>query len=152
MKPVSQTIAKPRVVVAEHTGELRVALVRSLAEAGLAVTEAHDGRELLDLLQSATPGFFRLVVTAQLMPKLAGLECLALAGSRAPFVIISPGPDAVFHAAAAKLGAAAVVEKPFDLAALADLVMTLVRRGLDGPSPTRAHDEARATVSLRRNG
>jgi two-component system OmpR family response regulator len=131
MKVQSQTIVKLRIVVAENDPSFRAALVAGLHEAGFAVSEAHDGGELLDLLQMTAVGFFRLVVTAQRLPRLSGLECLALAGARAPFVIVAGESDPGFHAAAAKLGVTAIVRKPVDLDLLVELITRIVRRDLD---------------------
>jgi two-component system phosphate regulon response regulator OmpR len=138
MKVESQTILKPRVAVAEDDPNFRAVLVAALHHAGFAVTEAHDGRELIDLLQSTSPGFFSVVVTDQQMPRHSGLECLALAGARAPFVIVSGKSDPAFLAAAARLNAAAVVRKPVDVELLVQLVTNIIRRGLEeGRTPQR---------------
>lgn len=139
-------LARPRIAVAEDDPDFRGVLVACLHHAGFAVTEAHDGRELLDLLQSAAPGFFRAVVTDQRMPRLAGLECLALAGARAPFVIVSGENDAGFHAAAAKFGAAAVLRKPVDLDTLVAVVSRLVTGDGSGVVDVRSTREARRGV------
>ncbi len=132
-KTDSQTMAKPRVAVAEDDPVLRSAVVAARHEAGFAVTPAHDGRELLELLQSVSPGYFRLVLTEQRLPRIAGLECLALAGARAPFVLVTGEDDPALHAAAAKFGAAAVMRKPVELTAVVALATQIIRRNLDEP-------------------
>ena len=142
MKVVSQTVAKPRIAVAEDDPDFREMLVDALHQAGFAVSEARDGRELLELLHGSARGHFHLVVTDQCMPRLAGLECLELAGSHAPFIVVSGESDQTFHAAAARLGAAAVVRKPVDLASLIELVTRLVRNEIDA----REDDDAQRSV------
>jgi DNA-binding NtrC family response regulator len=131
MKTPTPLVTKLRIAVAEDDPDTRDMLVECLHAAGFAVTEAHDGHELLELLESAAPGHFRTVVTDQRMPRLHGVECLALAGSRAPFVIVSGEDDAAFHAAAAKFGAAAVLRKPVDLAHLIEVVTRVAHREVD---------------------
>ncbi len=131
MKPVSQIVKKPRVIVAEDDPDCRAMLVTCLHQASFVVTEAHDGRELLELLQGAEPGFFRLVVTDQRMPHLSGVECLALAGARAPFVIVSAEDDAQFLDAAERFGASHVLRKPIDLASFLAIVTETVGRGIE---------------------
>lgn len=126
MNSHSQTIPKIRIAVAEDDQDCREMIVEGLRDAGFAVTEAHDGGELLDLLQNTAPGFFKVVVTDQRMPKLDGVECLARAGARAPFVIVSGENDPGFHAAAARFGAAAVLQKPVQIPRLIDVVMDVL--------------------------
>jgi DNA-binding NtrC family response regulator len=116
----------PRIAIAEDDAGFRKALAARLRTAGYMVTEAHDGAELLHLLQSTPAGFFQLVITDQRMPRMYGLEILARAGARAPFVIVTGVEDAAFHAAAARFGAAAILRKPVDLEVLLDVVQDFV--------------------------
>ena len=142
MSSHSQTIPKIRVAVAEDDPDCREILVEGLRDAGFAVTEAHDGGELLELLQSTAPGFFTVVVTDQRMPRLDGVECLARAGARAPFVIVSGENDPGFHAAAARFGAAAVLPKPVQLSALIDVMMDVIHRDLQKKKTRPVHGGA----------
>lgn len=110
--------------------------------AGYIVAETHDGSELLDLLQSTPPGFFQVVIADQRMPRLFGLECLARAGARAPFVLVSGIDDPQFRESAARFGAAAIIQKPVDLAALLAVVAEVLSaetvRKKSVPPPPRA--------------
>jgi DNA-binding NtrC family response regulator len=128
-----------RVLVADDDDAFRTLLAERLRRAGYAVTELHDGRELFDVLTAARPGFFRAVVSDHRMPGLFGLECLALAGSRAPFVIVSGTDDPAFHASAERFGAAAVIPKSTDLEEIVKLVLKLAphSRSTGGFRPIR---------------
>jgi CheY-like chemotaxis protein len=117
---------RTRILVADDDASFRALLAERLRRAGHAVTESHDGRELLDVLNAARPGFFDAVVSDHRMPGLFGLECLALAGSRAPFVIVSAVDDPLFYASARRFGAARVVSKQIDLDELVAIVRDLV--------------------------
>jgi CheY-like chemotaxis protein len=114
--------APGRVLVADDDDAFRALASEKLRRAGYEVTETHDGRELLDALLAVHPGFFQIVLSDHRMPGFFGLECLARAGSRAPFVIVSGANDPVFHEAAHRFGAAAVVSKEIDLDELVALV------------------------------
>jgi CheY-like chemotaxis protein len=115
-----------RILVAEDDDGFRAALAMSLRMAGYVVTETHDGRELLDALNATPSGFFDLVIADHWMPRVHGIEALAQAGRRAPFVILSGAEDPVIHASAEKFGAAAVVKKPVELPDLLDIVRGLL--------------------------
>jgi len=117
-----------RVIVVDDDDEHRAWLVHRLRMEGLVVHHATSGRELLDMLHAVRPGYFDAVICDQLMPGLRGTECLALAGSRSHFLIITGSRDEGIDAAAKQFGAAAVVRKPLDAAALADLVHSTCRR------------------------
>jgi DNA-binding NtrC family response regulator len=122
--------ARIRVAIAEDDQDLRSALAACLRAAGYLVTETHDGRELLDVLQGTPPGFFKIVIADHRMPRLRGLECLERAGGRAPFVLVSGTEEPSFRASAARFGAAAVLRKPVDFDALLLLVRDLLVREL----------------------
>lgn len=130
-----------RVLVADDDEAFRALLVGKLRRAGCEVTEIHDGRELLDALQSVRPGYFRVVVSDHRMPGLFGLECLARAGSRAPFVLVTGSDDAAFHESARRFGAAAVVSKQASLDHVVTVVLDLAAGGpvrAKAPEPPHA--------------
>jgi two-component system OmpR family response regulator len=118
------------VLVAEDDEGFRTVVAACLQAEGYLVTEAHDGRELRDALDATPPGFFDLVVADHRMPIVSGLEVLAQAGARAPFLLVTGANDETFHSSAQKFGAAAVLQKPVDL----DELVVLVRRLLPGAS------------------
>jgi CheY-like chemotaxis protein len=118
--------SRTRVIVADDDADARAMMQSMLTGSGFEVTLAHDGRELLELLDRVPPDWFRLVVADHKMPAMFGLEVLARAGSRAKFVIVTGSTDPIVHAAATTLGARAVVIKPVDMPMFLDLVDDLL--------------------------
>lgn len=119
---------RPRVLVAEDHGLLRRAIRIALERDGYDVVEAADGLELLQNLQetslSGEPAP-DLILSDQGLPQATGLavlEGLREAQWPLPFVLMSGALDARVEAEAYRLGARAVLEKPFDLQALRDVV------------------------------
>jgi DNA-binding NtrC family response regulator len=128
-----------RVLLAEDDRELRWLIARTLRQEGLEVVEVHDGLELLDrvgvaLLDNLELDSIDLIVSDVHMPGWSGLEVLAglnSAGCRTPVVLITAFGDAEIHAAARRLGAIAVLDKPFQLDDLRTLVVrTIEQRSL----------------------
>jgi CheY-like chemotaxis protein len=115
----------PRILVGEDDDDLRRVIATSLEMAGYAVIEARDGAELLDFLCATAPGHFGLVICDHRMPGPQGIECLSMARSRAPFVILSGHIDEEMRAAAERFGAARLLQKPVDLGLLLELVEQL---------------------------
>lgn len=116
-------VDKVRVVVADDDDDWRDLLAGSLERAGYSVQQVGDGLELRTLLEAAeeqgtSPD---LVVSDHLMPHLTGLEVLAWAARHAPdlpFIILSALAVPYIREPALRLGAAAVIEKPIDVALL----------------------------------
>ena len=126
---------RPRVLVAEDDFEMRELLVLTLNEAGCEVVEARDGVDFLRHLESFLldpPGEaaalgeepcprYDLIVSDVRMPGASGLEVLRgeaalnFCGPRPPVIVITAFGDDEARAAAAQLGAAAFLEKPFDM-------------------------------------
>jgi len=114
---------KTRVVLADDDDDWRDLLAGSLEQAGYAVEQATDGRELRAMLEAAeaagsTPD---LIVSDHLMPHLTGLEVLAWVSrhaNRTPFIILSALAVPHIREPALRLGAAAVLEKPVDVETL----------------------------------
>ncbi len=95
---------------------VRIMLFLTLANAGHTVIEAHNGREGLDLFQTANVD---LVITDILMPEKAGFEVLMKLREKhrsMKVIAISGGGmhnDANYLVMAKLVGAARVLEKPF---------------------------------------
>jgi DNA-binding NtrC family response regulator len=111
------------VLIAEDDAEMRAVVAESLRRGGYAVTEACDGADALDCLGTCIDRDARpdVVIADVRMPHLTGLHLLASIHELAappPVVLITAfgGPD--LHAAAMRLGAVAVFDKPFDVDAL----------------------------------
>lgn len=122
-----------RVFVAEDHALLRRAIKVALERDGYEVIEAQDGEELIQLLHEAAlagdppPD---LIVSDQGMPRATGLDVLN--GLREaqwplPFVLMSGSLDPRVEAEAYRLGARAILEKPFDLRALRSVVREALR-------------------------
>jgi CheY-like chemotaxis protein len=93
------------------------------------VIELSDGNELLDhlrrLARPESNGSVALIITDHRMPGATGLEVLAhmrRVGLGIPLILITAFGEPGLHAEARRLGAAAVLDKPFELE---DLVATV---------------------------
>ncbi len=119
-------------VVADDDAAFRRMLARALEVADLEVIEVADGLELVDLLERAAAGEAErpsCIVADIQMPGCSGLR--ALASMRRlhldiPTVLITAFGDEATHALAERLGAAAVFDKPFDLAEVRRCVVDLL--------------------------
>jgi CheY-like chemotaxis protein len=122
-----------RVLLAEDDPELRWLIARALRNRGFDVLEVADGSDLLDqvglaLLETYELDSIDLIVSDVRMPGWSGLEVLAgltSAGCETPVVLITAFGDPEVHAAARRLGAAALLDKPFDLDDLCNLAARL---------------------------
>jgi CheY-like chemotaxis protein len=134
------TPRRPRVAVAEDSAELRKLIATTLRGDGYDVVEAGDGVELIARLEalSGRDGPARdaveLIVSDLRMPGLSGMEILGAIRDgnwRTPFILITAFGDQETHDVARELGAAAVLDKPFDLQEL----RTLVRASVPAATP-----------------
>ncbi len=125
----------PHVLLAEDDAGFRELLASELCDRGYRVTALKDGRELLRrLIRSlGAPGDHGvdapdrpdLVVSDVRMPGYDGLavaQALDRAGEEIPVILISAFADDELRARAAQAHAFAVVEKPFEIDALLELV------------------------------
>ncbi len=116
----------PRVVVAEDQPEMRALIANTLRRQGYEVIEAIDGSMLLDILietldNTVNPQIPDLIVTDIWMPGCSGLEVLARLRRfdwSTRVIVITAFGDETAHTEARRLGAALVLDKPFDLATL----------------------------------
>jgi UDP-3-O-acyl N-acetylglucosamine deacetylase len=114
------------VLVVDDEPEIRTSLRGILAEEGLRVLEAEDGRQALDVIHRESP---ELVILDIWMPEVDGLQLLQhLQGDASPAVIMISGHGNIETAVkATKLGAFDFIEKPFSLEGL----IRVVNRALD---------------------
>jgi CheY-like chemotaxis protein len=113
----------PRILLADDDAELRELLAYALRADGYEVTVAADGVQLLDLMGPTLLGQTdsvpaEIVISDLRMPGLTGLSVLG--GLRdldcqLPFILITAFGDPDTHARARRLGATAVLNKPFEL-------------------------------------
>jgi two-component system, response regulator, stage 0 sporulation protein F len=119
---------RARVLVAEDDAEMRAMLTTVLRREGYLVHEAADGTALDRFIRGVARGEELdpdLIITDIRMPGLSGLEVLQ--GLRqgdwaTPVVMITAFGDEATHAEAHRLGATAVLDKPFELDEFLDLV------------------------------
>ena len=108
------------VLIADDDEAMRSLLGASLRGQGFEVAECKDGRELMHLLQSEAQGVRTpsLIVSDLRMPGVTGLDVLHWLGRtlpQVPVILITAFGDAQTHRRAKALGAAAILDKPFDL-------------------------------------
>jgi two-component system, response regulator, stage 0 sporulation protein F len=120
-----------RVVVADDDPDLREVIAEALRVDGFEVIEAANGAQLLDLVgptllggpEGGAPA--ELVVSDLRMPGVTGMSVLGGLRDlpwRPPFILITAFGDAETHAEARRLGASAVLDKPFEMRVLVRLV------------------------------
>jgi two-component system, response regulator, stage 0 sporulation protein F len=114
------TSGPARVLLAEDDSELRGLLALTLRADGLQVSEVEDGAQMIDALTPGPDGSsgFDLVISDILMPRHDGLDAVARlrwTDQKVPVIFITAFGEDRTHQLAARLGAVAVFDKPFDL-------------------------------------
>lgn len=115
---------RPRILLAEDDGDMRALLASFLRQAGYDVVECRDGIELLDKIEGYGPPDeqtdFDLIISDICMPGVTGLSLLE--GLRQweelrplKMILITAFGDEQTRERARRLGAVAVLDKPFDL-------------------------------------
>ncbi len=125
-----------RVLVVDDEGPIRVAIRRYLERRGWTVEEAKDGREALERLGLDGAGRFRadfydVIVTDLKMPGVTGIEIhdrLAAASPESVAKLVMITGDTVSPEVAEFVGRLRqpLIQKPFDMRALADLLDRIV--------------------------
>ena len=129
-----QTNRTLRNLLAEDDREMRALLSSGLREAGYFVDEAENGMDLLaklarSLLGLPDGGPIDIVVTDIRMPGFSGLEVLAALRNTdhsVPVILITAFGDEQTHELAGRLGANAILDKPFDVGELRSVVSSVV--------------------------
>ncbi|WP_303722953.1 response regulator [Malonomonas rubra] len=115
----------PHILLAEDDEALRDLLDFTLTRAGYLVSCCTNGLDLLERLAEGDP--FDLVITDLRMPALTGLEVLESQldnQQSVPFICMTAFGDRKTHEQAELFGAAAIIDKPFDLDEMIELVRT----------------------------
>ncbi len=105
-----------RILIVDDTPDLLQVLVMILRDAGHIITAARDGQEALSLLKRIE---FDVMITDIVMPNKEGMETIIEARRAMPhlkIIAMSGGgllPAQQYLAIAGKLGASAVLSKPF---------------------------------------
>jgi two-component system response regulator (stage 0 sporulation protein F) len=111
-----------RILVVDDEAAIRTLLRRKLEGTGHEVTEAENGAEAIALLR--TTGF-DLVLTDILMPERDGLEVLMFLQREQPdlpCVVLSSPSNHVYLESGRLMGAVDVLQKPFTLEQVAEVV------------------------------
>jgi DNA-binding response OmpR family regulator len=134
----------PHLFVIDDEPSIRTAIGRFLTRRGWTVEEAEDGRVALDVLLRSEPGRYDVVMCDLRMPHLSGVELYrSLLGKRSDLVnrlLFSTG-DVVSSDAASFLAESGrpVIEKPFELTHLEELLNQIIRengaRSLSADAP-----------------
>lgn len=139
----------PRILLAEDDLEMRALVSDDLRRAGYGVVECANGAVLLRQLEAATRSedlSVDLVVADVRMPRLTGFEALERLRTKDPFIpcIVTTafGSDET-RRTAARLGAITVLDKPFEMATLLDLV----EDAIGSPAPERFPQHGTRPVS-----
>jgi len=140
------------VLLAEDDAEMRHFLYAELRAAGHVVATMSDGTEMIEALSEMSKlpfGTPDAIIMDVRMPGYSGLHILAAlraAGWSTPVILITAFGDPRVHQEGARLGAAVVFDKPFDIDDLRTALLNLKRtdhRG-DGGEHGRAlrgHDD-----------
>ena len=119
-----------RILVADDDAGMRDLLAAVLRRDGYEVTVSEDGDALMDTVSKFPEGTFDLVISDIQMPRVSGLRVLATIRRqhpRLPVVLITAFGSAEMHREAARLGATKVLDKPFKVADLRELVGDLLQ-------------------------
>jgi CheY-like chemotaxis protein len=126
-------IRPPTILIAEDDPEMRTMLACTFKEAGYDVIEAENGVQVLDYLGSSRlHGHLvkiDLLITDVRMPGVDGLHILGDLRSydrQIPVVLITAFGSPELHSEANRLGATAVLDKPFDFTHLQTVVCSLL--------------------------
>ncbi len=143
---------KPSILLAEDDVEMRRLLAWSLERAGYDVIECPDGMTLMRKLGYLDAhGAIRpadLVVSDIRMPGFTGMQVLQSAhdfGDALPIILVSAFADEAAYEQAERLGATALLAKPFDVEELIEKIgVTLEREPVAGAESEIAPDDANA--------
>jgi CheY-like chemotaxis protein len=126
-------VERPQILLAEDHRETRALLASTLRAQGYDVVEVANGYEFVGVISEAwlrrSTRFPDLVITDIRMPGPSGLrviESLRKTYWAIPVIVITAFGDAETHAEASRLGAHAVIDKPFDPERLKEKVVELL--------------------------
>lgn len=112
-----------RILIVEDTRLMRDSLVDVLTASGHVVTTAENGVEAVDMIVAGT--HFDIIITDIIMPEMDGIQAILEIQTMQPdarIIAISGGSARMEKShgleTAARLGAVAVLEKPFEVDAL----------------------------------
>lgn len=121
------------ILLAEDDDEMRQLLEAELRADGYEVFAVNDGTEMLEALSEVSRPPFGVpdaIVMDVRMPGYSGLHVLAAlraAHESTPVILITAFGDIRLHEEAARLGAAVVFDKPFDIDDLRTALLHVIR-------------------------
>ncbi len=119
----------PKVLIVDDDADVREGLLDALESHGLSCWAVQDGQEALDCLRVTEVD---LIVTDYRMPAMDGLDLLRRLSDSAlgniPIILLSAESAADLRQEALRLGAASVVQEPFNMRDLVDLVLRVLHR------------------------
>lgn len=130
------------VLLAEDDSEIRDLLASVLRKDGHPVLEARDGAQLLELIQGSRrsgqrPWTVALVITDIRMPGCSGLDAveeLRRGDPLTPVIVITGYGDPDARSRAGRLGVTAILDKPFEVEDLREVVHHLLESGPGPPA------------------
>jgi CheY-like chemotaxis protein len=132
-------------LLAEDDADMRRLLKDLLEGLGARVTDVADGHRLVEVLEDATRGApdggYDLIVTDHRMPGALGaraVEVFRRYDASAPVLVVSAFADDELKARVRELGAADVLQKPFEPDELTARVERLLAAALSSPAQTEA--------------
>lgn len=133
--PQLEHFPRPCILLADDDVEMRMLLALTLKGEGYEVVECANGAEILEQFPqdsaATTSPRLALLVTDLRMPGISGLELLGRLRHRRgvpPVILITAFGDEQTHLQARQLGAAASLDKPFEIPCFLALVRTLLSR------------------------
>lgn len=131
LSPPTKTAGAPqRILLVDDEHNLRISLATTLAVEGYEVVEAKDGQEALDLLESQS---IDLVLTDIRMPRRSGIELFHEVRRRwptLPVVMMTAFANEHLIEDVLAAGVFTVVDKPFDMAPMLQLVASALANPL----------------------
>jgi FixJ family two-component response regulator len=115
------------IAVIDDDESFRIALVESLSSLGYG-SSGYASAE--DYLRGTEDSSFNCIVTDVHMPGMSGLDLmkrLAARGSTTPVVLITARSDSNLEARAAAVGAACLLQKPFEINELIECIEAAVK-------------------------
>lgn len=143
-----------RVLLAEDDDEMRQMLEAELRADGYEVFAVNDGTEMLEALSEVSRLPFAapdVIVMDVRMPGYSGLHILAAlraADWTTPVILITAFGDIRLHEEAAKLGAAVVLDKPFDVDDLRTALLHVIGNEAGSREREGASKAEKATEAL----
>jgi CheY-like chemotaxis protein len=133
---------RARIMLAEDDVEMRTLLVDSLVRGGYEVIAARNGLQMLKEIRKqlclGDPMPVDLIVSDERMPGMRGLDILSVLRGAAvptPFILITGFGDEGTHERALRMGASAVLDKPFDIDDLKRAVLAVLRGSIPDDRP-----------------